>query len=236
MRITGTPGSSTKFDIELHGRVAADEYRKIRPLYEVFSHVIHDILENSLSDLNIKVASVQQRAKTVESFAKKASEPSATDPNSPRYTSPLSQITDLAGARVITFFPSTVVEVEKLIADQFIVLKRLDKAETLKAEERFGYQSIHYLVTLKEDRTGLPEYHRFADLVVEIQLRTILQHTWAEIEHDIQYKSVESIPLPIRRKFMQLAASLELMDGQVQAIHDEDERFRQQLGDTANPN
>ena len=57
----------------------------------------------------------------------------------------------------------------------------MDKGESLLEEERFGYQSVHYLVSLNKVRTSLPEYQRFTDAIVEVQVKTILQHAWAEI-------------------------------------------------------
>ncbi|MGE3482964.1 MAG: GTP pyrophosphokinase family protein, partial [Gammaproteobacteria bacterium] len=101
-------------------------------------------------------------------------------------------------------------------------LDRSDKAEDLLEEERFGYQSVHYLVRLSAARAQLAEYERFAGAVTEVQVRTILQHAWAEIEHDIQYKSSAAIPRDIRRRFMALAGMLELADREFQAIQDQD--------------
>jgi ppGpp synthetase/RelA/SpoT-type nucleotidyltranferase len=95
-------------------------------------------------------------------------------------------------------------------------MEKSDKAQALLEDEKFGYASIHYLVRLKVNRTDLSEYSRFKGLVAEIQVRTILQHAWAEIEHDIQYKS--AIPSSIRRRFMSLAGMLEIGDREFQAI------------------
>src|SRR5438309_774277 len=67
-----------------------------------------------------------------------------------------------------------------------------------------------------------------ADSVAEIQVRTILQHSWAEIEHDIQYKSVSVIPAEIRRRFMSLAGMLEIADREFQAIQDADKRLTEE--------
>lgn len=65
----------------------------------------------------------------------------------------------------------------------------------------------------------------FSNIIV--QLRTILQHTWAEIEHDIQYKSSAAIPRDIRRRFMALAGLLEIADREFQAIQDADRDLNQ---------
>lgn len=115
--------------------------------------------------------------------------------------------------------------VDDIIKMQFDVLERSDKIQSLIKEDKFGYGSIHCLVRLNDNRTSLLEYTRFKGLVAEIQIRTILQHGWAEIEHDIQYKAVETIPNTIRRRFMALAGLLEIADREFQAIQDEDERL-----------
>lgn len=219
---------SEGFDFEAHRLQAIDEYQKIRPLYEEFSEVIRNILSDALNSYQIKIHSIEARAKAMDSFSKKASAPSPEDPDRPCYTDPLNDITDLAGVRVITFFPRTLDAVDRTIQSQFEVLEKSDTTQILIEEEKFGYGSIHYLVRLEENRTALPEYSRFKDFVAEIQVRTILQHAWAEIEHDIQYKSVDIIPVSIHRRFMSLAGMLEIADREFQAIQDEDERLRRQ--------
>src|SRR5581483_3746026 len=96
---------------------------------------------------------------------------------------------------------------------EFDVVEWSDKGQILVEEERFGYQSIHYLVRIKRNRSQLPEYERFRDAV-------------AEIEHDIQYKGATVIPLEIRRRFMALAGMLELADREFQAIQSADAELR----------
>ena len=181
--------------------------------YENLSNVVARILEECLKKRRIKVHSVQHRAKEASSFGHKAATPSETDPDAPKYPDPLKQITDLAGIRVITHFPSTLSDIDRLLSDEFTVVERSDKGKELIEEERFGYQSVHYLVCIRSERTRLAEYERFAGATAEIKVRTILQHAWAEIEHDIQYKSSTTIPAEIRRRFaLALAGMLEVAD------------------------
>lgn len=80
--------------------------------------------------------------------------------------------------------------------------------------DRFGYASVHYVLSLKPSRAQLSEYRRFAGLKFELQIRSILQHAWAEIEHDLQYKTEQAVPKEIRRRFARLAGLLELADAE----------------------
>ena len=219
--------SGVTFDFEAHRSRAVEEYRGLHSLYAEFAAVIHQILESSFTSRGIKVASIEARAKDLKSFGRKAAEPSPIDPNQPKYKDPITEITDMAGVRAIAFFPKTLDQIDLAINNEFDVRERSDKRDILEQEDRLGYQSIHYLVTLKENRTLLTEYSRFRSLIAELQVRTILQHAWAEIEHDIQYKSVETIPASIRRRFISLAGLFEIADREFQTIQDEDERLRQ---------
>jgi len=138
------------------------------------------------------------------------------------YPDPLNQIPDQAAIRIITFFPRTIKSIDEMLQNEFSVIEHFDKGENLIEEERFGYQSVHYLITMDPVRTALPEYQRFRTAKIEVQVRTILQHAWAEIEHDIQYKSSATIPRDIKRRFMSLAGLLEIADREFQAIQDAD--------------
>lgn len=223
-----TESENSGFDFKAHSQVAVSKYQKLKPFYEEFSEIVKNILKEALRAEDIKVHSIEARAKSLASFGKKAAFQSDEDPSQPKYTDPSSQITDLAGIRIITFFPETLHSVDKAIQSQFDVSEKTDKTDILFKEGKFGYQGIHYIIRLKANRTTLLEYNRFENLVAEIQVRTILQHAWAEIEHDIQYKSVETIPSLIRRRFMSLAGLLEIADREFQAIQNEDEQLRQE--------
>lgn len=216
------------FDFDAHRRQAVERYQSVEGLYTDFARAVYSVITTCLANNGIKVHSVDHRAKSPESFGQKAGQAADGNPGQPKYADPFREITDLAGVRVITYFPSTEARVDSLIANEFDVIEKTDRSELLKREERLGYHSIHYLVTLKENRSALPEYARFNGLVAEIQVRTILQHAWAEIEHDIQYKAVSALPTEIRRRFLTLAGLLEIADREFQALEDEDRRLREE--------
>jgi ppGpp synthetase/RelA/SpoT-type nucleotidyltranferase len=210
------------FDFAEHQKSAVAAYLEVQQFYKDLAGVIARIIEECLTKRGVKVHSVQYRSKDPNSFGRKAAIPSEADPGKPRYPVPLAQITDLAGIRVITHFPGTLTDIDRLLHEEFDVTERSDKGEELVEEDRFGYQSVHYLLRVRSDRARLAEYERFATAVTEVQVRTILQHAWAEIEHDIQYRSAVSIPTTIHRRFMALAGMLEIADREFQAVQDAD--------------
>jgi len=216
-----------KFDFQRHKERAVNSYLLNRPHFEEICVVARNILKLAIEKAGIKLSSIDARAKDPESFGRKAGKPSESNPALPKYADPLVEITDLAGVRVIAFFPDALPKIDSIITSEFHVLERSDKGEKLYDEGRFGYKSIHYLAVLAPKRSSLPEYEKYSSTIIEIQVRTILQHAWAEIEHDIQYKSTSVIPDEIRRRFNALAGMLEIADREFQAVQDEDDRLRQ---------
>ena len=81
--------------------------------------------------------------------------------------------------------------------------------ELTASQGRFGYASRHLQVEID-------------GRVVQVQLRTVLQHAWAEFEHDIRYKG--SVPAEhaseFDRRFTLAAGLLELADQEFSAIRD----------------
>jgi ppGpp synthetase/RelA/SpoT-type nucleotidyltranferase len=212
------PDEPEIFDPIAYGEKAAADYSKTRPLYEEFSATLRSLLEHALESSNIEVYRVDARAKAIDSFALKAGIAHPLERTRPKYRDPLKEITDMAGVRVITFMTGAVKQVQDVVRAQFVVIEEEDKFERLTREARFGYTSVHYVVKLRDDRTQLTEYRRFTGLFGEIQVRTVLQHAWAAIEHDLEYKAVGAVDPWVRRRFMAVAGMLEIADLHFQEI------------------
>ena len=144
--------------------------------------------------------------------------------------STLSDIHDISGSRIITYFEDEVKDTAKVIEEEFEIDKSrsVDKGALLDPEQ-FGYISLHYVCKWKKSRLDLSENHRFQGLLVEIQIRSILQHTWAEIEHDLGYRSEAALPKEVRRRFSRLAGLLELADAEFSRLRDEVNTYEQQV-------
>lgn len=201
-----------------------EQYRNCRQNFEQLCIEVKRILVSYFLTKNVKTHSIENRAKSVESFERKL-EKTGVDGN-PKYTYPLKEITDLAAVRVITHTIDDINDVIKFIDDNFIVIEKRDVGEERAEQGQFGYQSIHYLVQFTKNRLKLPENEIYEDMTCEIQVRTILQHAWAEMEHSIQYKGSENIPKSLRRKFLTLAGLLEIADREFSSIQREDKSLR----------
>jgi ppGpp synthetase/RelA/SpoT-type nucleotidyltranferase len=215
------------FDFEAHKAQSIAAYSGVRRNYEMYAGTLKHLLDVCLRDLPIHT--IEARAKDVSSFGEKAAARNSTDESMPAYPNPLQDITDLTGARIITYFPKSLIRVEEIITREFDVIERSDKSTAFEKSGRLGYQSIHLLVRLNGSRTTLREYAPFNGLTAEIQIRTILQHAWAEMEHDIQYKALDQIPTEIRRRFAALAGLIEIADREFQAIQDSDAELRTEI-------
>ncbi len=140
----------------------------------------------------------------------------------------LYHLTDLLGLRVICPFMEDQGRVEGLLEEAFSILERESKGEKLSYRE-FGYDSIHYLIDLPED-LAVPPSSPGGQPVVEVQVRTILQDAWAEVEHELIYKA-DFTPYdePLKRKLAALNANLTLSDIMFQEIRDYQRQLHQQL-------
>jgi ppGpp synthetase/RelA/SpoT-type nucleotidyltranferase len=145
-----------------------------------------------------------------------------------KYDEPVNEITDLAGIRIIALFEKEIHQISDIIKDLFkIDYKRSEDKSDLLDADKMGYKSIHYIAELNEDKIYATELENFAGLKFEIQIRSILQHAWAEIEHDRNYKFKGKLPKHLQRRFYALAGMLEIADREFNTLSEEVETFRQ---------
>lgn len=191
-----------------------EKFDSEQELYFDFTNKVHLLISDLLEESGVRVHSVTCRIKDKNSLLKKLAKPGHSYVH-------LSDVTDIAGIRITTFFADEVDRVAKLIEEEFAIdlVNSTDKRAALDPD-RFGYLSLHHVASLADERTNLTEYRRFNNLKVEIQTRSILQHAWAEIEHDLGYKTALGIPNEIRRRFSRLAGLPELADSEFVAIRD----------------
>lgn len=191
-------------------------------MYEGLANIVQGITESLVRSSKIDYLSITHRAKTPESFAEKVIRK--------EYKNPQQEITDLAGVRVITYIESDVNQVCELIDKSFNVHrdKSLDKSNEL-AVDKIGYRSVHFVCDLGKDRVKLPEFSLYEGLVFEFQIRTVLQHAWAEIEHDRSYKFSGVLPSNLQRRLYLIAGMLEIADREFNNIARELDNYAERI-------
>ncbi|NOS94402.1 MAG: hypothetical protein HOP30_21010 [Cyclobacteriaceae bacterium] len=184
-----------------------ESYKQLRPVYESFAQSLIVLLKSILEANTIKFHLIEGRAKDIDSFKNKI------EVKRGKYKDPLQDVMDLCGIRIIVYYQTDIDKIDKLIRDNFKVdlLNSIDKSTILRSNE-FGYLSNHYIVRINSARVHLPEWKKFKELNAEIQLRTVLQHSWAAISHELEYKSKFDIPDILKRKLFRLAGLFELAD------------------------
>ncbi len=193
------------------------QYELAFPRYQQYADTLHSVL-NQATKKHAPHAIVQARPKAIASFAEKIQR------KRHKYRDPINQITDLCGGRVITHTPEEVRAMCAFIEQHFTIDwdNTIDVSQRLKPTE-FGYRSVHYIAQFKPGvfpndivTTEIPE--TVYGLKAEIQVRTILEHAWADFNHRLVYKSPFPIPTKWQREFAGLAAILERTDTAFAAI------------------
>lgn len=204
---------------------------KLRAAYDTYKPSLQAVLSQMersvLSALNlVSMPSFKSRVKDFDSYYRKLLR---IKPDSIGH-SEFPVLTDLLGIRIICAFLEDIASVEKQIVQAFDVVE-IERKGADRTFSEFGYESVHILIkipaqaVLSNSEQKLPP-----DLVCEIQIRTILQNAWAEVEHELVYKSEFSpFDLPLRRKLASMNASLSLADIIFQEIRDYQNKLNKEL-------
>ena len=195
-----------------HCQAILQEYRDNLPLLNKTADEVRASLRKALDDAGLIIAALECRVKTEHSLAGKL------ELKGSKYAS-LGDLTDIIGLRVITFYIDDVDKVASAVERLFTVdwENSVDKRK-LHDIDSFGYLSLHYICSTP----GCP--YRF-----EIQMRTVLQHAWANMNHDTGYKSGVEIPTRYRRDMSRIAGMLELIDDEFSRIRTEINDYRRRV-------
>jgi len=178
---------------------------EVHPKHKRLTDTVITIIENLLKINDIEYLTVSGRTKDKDSILEKIERKS--------YKDPAKQLTDLTGIRVVAYFESDIIKISNLINNAFSV----DAANSLNQDEKLsvdqiGYRSVHFICDIGPTREALPELEGLSNLSFEIQVRTVLQHAWAELAHDRNYKFTGKLPPDIERSLFLYAGMLEIAD------------------------
>ena len=187
-------------------------------IYSKFSSEVAQIIEKILKSKNIPYHSITYRVKDRESYLNKCKKN--------KYLNPVEDIMDVSGIRIITYTNNDVKKICEIIEKEFEIDSNNSGNKMDKMDENMvGYLSVHYIAKLNNIRTKLTENSIYRDCKCEIQIRTLLQHAWAEIEHDKNYKFSGVLPKDIRRRFYLVSGVLEMMDREFDVLSEEIDKY-----------
>lgn len=198
------------------------KYDEVIPFYKRAAQNTIEALKIFLEEEKISYLAIPSRIKEFDTFCNKVT--------SKNYNDPFKENTDFAGIRIILYYPKDIELVSNLINREFEIIESENKAETFQVNE-FGYRSSHFIVRIKKPWLAAPNYRGLDDISVEIQVRTILMHAWAEIEHKLQYKSTVQVPRELQRKLFLLSAKFEEADGQFQDLKGDIDTYRNKVAE-----
>ncbi len=185
------------------------------PSYEQLSSEVAYILRKRVKEADIECSAVTHRAKTLNSSLEKVSLKHTENP--------FTEITDLAGVRIVYLYKNDFGRIEKIIEEEFKILNKDDKREE-QDPDRFGYDAVHYIVQLGRKSSGA-RYDDLKEFRCEIQVRTVMQDAWAIVSHHLVYKREADIPKPLMRNLNTLSAVFENADNQFDSIRVEREQY-----------
>ncbi|MEJ5927423.1 GTP pyrophosphokinase family protein [Corynebacterium sp. H128] len=172
-----------------------------------------EVIEELLVDAGVSFDRVAARIKTWRSLKTKAMQRHVN--GAFEYPDPWRDVKDIIGIRITTYFSADIPVVLDVLSQAFTVIKSVDKAAETRIAGDFGYGSYHLIVQVPEDAEDLAEYR---GMTFEVQVRTVLQHAWAEFEHDIRYKGAQTLDPRVDRAFTLAAGLIELADQQFDQI------------------
>jgi ppGpp synthetase/RelA/SpoT-type nucleotidyltranferase len=198
-----------------HTKDIISQYRDHLPMLRQLSQLVYDQLCQVLHEQGVELNTIEHRVKSEASLAGKL------ERKGDKYHK-LTDVTDLVGLRIITFYTDDVDKVAAIVKSLYTVdwENSIDKRKAHQLTS-FGYNSLHYICRLKEG----PLSH----IPFELQMRTALQHVWSAIEHDIGYKGAVKLPPEYRRQFSRLAGMLELADDEFSRLRITMTNYRRQV-------
>lgn len=188
-----------------------EQYESRRELYSGFLDRVLVLLKEFIGVDGVQIHSISGRIKSRDSLLRKLQAPGANYQN-------MVDIPDIAGIRVITYFEEEVSVVAEIIQREFKVFSSgMAEGDRVAQANFLDYTSQSFLVGLLDNRLELIEYKRYKNCWIEMQVRSVLQNAWAEINQQLDFPSAR-FPKTQYRPYSRVVALLELADGELNKI------------------
>jgi len=212
-----------EYQLDLRGQMILECFEEQQETFRIMERIVRENLRKMLDDNNVIVTAIETRIKTSQSLAGKLKLKGY------KYST-VFDLTDLIGARIITFYSDDIDKISALVGKTFEVdwQQSVDKRKSHELDS-FGYMSLHYICQIPPSMYKDNAHPLVNKLKFEIQMRTALQHVWANMYHDTGYKSGIEVPAEYLRNLNRLAGILELADDEFSRIRLNINNYRRQV-------
>jgi putative GTP pyrophosphokinase len=212
----------------------------LKPTYDEVKQYLKQLEDSSLWNLNtIGSTTVNQspirmtmiRIKRPEATVDKISRSPDKFPDGLSSQS-LKKMCDTIGVRILVYFLSQLPHLDRKLrnSEMFEISKeippeaymeedlliRLGLSHLKRKKKGSGYSSIHYTVRLTQ--SSIPKKNR---PFFEIQVRTLAQELWSEMEHMLVYKPENRANFSAKRRFEILSRELNVIDEHFNLLYEE---------------
>ncbi|MBF0415166.1 MAG: RelA/SpoT domain-containing protein [Magnetococcales bacterium] len=192
-------------------REIISEYDRELSVYKDFVEVNLKLFDAFIKENKISVYSINSHIIDRETLIKKLS-------GQYKIISTIDDINDLLSIRVLTFFEDDVDNISEIIDSEFnIVTDFLMKPET-RDPKRFGYYSRQYITRMLDSRLEWIEYRRFKNLKLNIEVKSLLQHAWYEIQHLLFGEEGKTSHPELYRACSRVVGALEIVDRELKRV------------------
>ena len=181
------------------------EYERKIPAYRDLLVAVESQISSICEKNGIKIHSIRSRLKTFASLQNKI--------DRKKYTNPWRQCDDIAAVKIGCLFEDQVPQIVAAIQSPQSNLVVVESKKKKKQADQFSY-TAHHMIVQHKDQAKFKK-----DFVCEIQIKTILQDAWSEMEHHVNYKQL-SLDEKTQRKVNALAALFEVAEDQFKDIYE----------------
>src|SRR5258708_2627146 len=198
-----------------------DDFDAKKETLEAFCVRTKSLIEDCMTDANLRFQSIQARVKKPQKLRAKYHNPHK------RYQR-LDDITDQAALRIIVYYEDEIDRAAELIRKEFNVLPELSIDKREAPPDQFGYYALNVVCTHGDNRKSDVQFKKYAELLFEIQITSVLRHAWSEIEHE-WYDLQDGYPAEIKRKFYRVAALLEIAEAEFLSLRNQKNNYKRSI-------
>ncbi|GAB6168106.1 GTP pyrophosphokinase family protein [Clostridium carnis] len=181
--------------------------------------------EQAVDELKVKLRSIRKEYRRkneyspIEFVTGRVKEISSLLEKANKFEIPLDrlqyEIEDIAGIRIMCQFVDDIDKVVELIRarSDMQILYEKDYVTNVKAS---GYRSYHIIIKYP---VNMAQGHK--EILAEFQIRTLSMNFWATVEHSLNYKYKQQIPLEVKDKLKKAADAAFELDELMLDIKDE---------------